>query len=104
MSAEAEVLKIDRHVDVGLEQRLLDLEGQVAAIGRSQAVIHFNLDGTVIDANQNFLRAMGYELSEVVGKHHRMFCEPAYAASDSPLASDPLCAYQPAARMTTRTA
>jgi len=50
-----------------------DLLGKVNAILRSQAVIEFNLDGTIITANQNFLDAMGYGLSEIQGKHHSMF-------------------------------
>jgi methyl-accepting chemotaxis protein len=50
-----------------------DAEAQLAALGRSQAVIEFNLDGTIITANQNFLSAMGYALSEIKGKHHSMF-------------------------------
>jgi methyl-accepting chemotaxis protein len=54
-----------------------DLEGQVTAIGKSQAVIEFNMDGTIIRANDNFLKALGYDLGEVVGKHHRMFVDPA---------------------------
>ena len=58
-------------------------EGLVAAIHKVQAVIEFNLDGTIITANDNFLRAIGYELSEIQGKHHRMFCEPAYANSQA---------------------
>jgi methyl-accepting chemotaxis protein len=55
--------------------------GKVKAIDRVQAVIEFELDGTVITANQNFLGTFGYSLEEVVGKHHRMFCEPGYAES-----------------------
>jgi methyl-accepting chemotaxis protein len=54
-----------------------DYEGQLSAVGKSQAVIHFNLDGTIIWANENFLAAMGYSLEEIRGKHHRMFVEPA---------------------------
>ena len=54
-----------------------DLEGQIVAIGKSQAVIEFNMDGTIIHANENFLKTLGYPLSEVQGKHHRMFVEPA---------------------------
>lgn len=50
--------------------------GQAAAIGRSQAVIEFNLDGTIITANDNFLHALGYTLEEIKGKHHGMFVEP----------------------------
>jgi len=58
-----------------------DYEGQIAAIGESQAVIEFNLDGTIITANPNFLNAMGYALDEIKGKHHRMFVDPDYARS-----------------------
>ena len=60
----------------------LERESQAVAIDRSQAVIEFALDGTVLTANRNFLDAMGYTLAEVRGKHHRMFCEPSLAASD----------------------
>ncbi|HTR84702.1 MAG TPA: methyl-accepting chemotaxis protein, partial [Reyranella sp.] len=55
-----------------------DLNGKVEAIGRSQAVIEFNLDGTVITANQNFLAVMGYTLEEIKGRHHSIFVEPGY--------------------------
>ncbi|RYE10378.1 MAG: PAS domain S-box protein [Hyphomicrobiales bacterium] len=57
-----------------------DAHSQLAAIGKAQAVIEFNLDGTVIGANENFCKALGYGLSEIAGKHHRMFVDPAYAA------------------------
>jgi methyl-accepting chemotaxis protein len=58
-----------------------DLLGQVSAIKRSQAVIEFKLDGTIVTANQNFLDTLGYRLEEIQGKHHRLFVEPAFAAS-----------------------
>lgn len=58
-----------------------DYEGQIQAIGKSQAVIEFTLDGTVTDANENFLQTLGYTLDEVKGRHHRMFCDPAYVQS-----------------------
>jgi methyl-accepting chemotaxis protein len=58
-----------------------DYESQLQAIGRSQAVIQFNLDGTIITANANFLGALGYTLAEVQGRHHSMFVDPAYRAS-----------------------
>ncbi len=48
---------------------------QAAAIGRSQAVIEFKLDGTIVTANENFLDALGYTLGEIQGKHHRMFVD-----------------------------
>lgn len=51
------------------------------AIDRSQAIIEFQLDGTILTANQNFLDAVGYQLAEIQGKHHRMFVEPAQAES-----------------------
>ena len=54
--------------------------GQIAALDRSQAVICFDLDGTITDANANFLATMGYTLEEVRGRHHRMFLPPAEAA------------------------
>ena len=61
------------------EQKLkaADSDGQIAAIGKSQAVIEFNMDGTIRSANPNFLNAMGYVLSEIQGRHHSMFVEPA---------------------------
>ena len=62
--------------------RNADLSGQIDAIGKSQAVIEFNLDGTIIQANENFLRALGYSLGEIKGRHHSMFVEQ--ADRDSP--------------------
>lgn len=58
-----------------------DMAGQVAAISKSQAVIELNMDGTVITANDNFLRVMDYTLDEVKGHHHGMFVEEAYQQS-----------------------
>lgn len=65
------------------ERKLRDADaaGQIGAISKSQAIIHFTLDGTILDANENFLRTMGYTIEEVQGKHHRIFVEPAYAES-----------------------
>ena len=53
-----------------------DLAGQISAIGKSQAVIEFNMDGTIIGANQNFLKTVGYALDEIRGRHHSMFVDP----------------------------
>ena len=58
-------------------QRVQDLEAQVAAMERSQAVIEFRLDGTIIRANANFLGALGYQASEIEGRHHSLFVPPA---------------------------
>ncbi|MDW6005116.1 methyl-accepting chemotaxis protein [Vibrio mangrovi] len=51
-------------------------EDMIAALLRSTAVIEFDLEGHVLTANENFLRAMGYTKEQIVGKHHRIFCEP----------------------------
>ena len=56
-------------------------EGQLIAISKSQAVIEFDLDGVILDANSNFLSALGYTLDEVKGKHHSIFVEPAFKNS-----------------------
>jgi methyl-accepting chemotaxis protein len=58
-----------------------DFSGQIAAIGKSQAVIEFQMDGTVVTANQKFLEALGYTLDEIKGKHHSMFVDQAYRQS-----------------------
>jgi methyl-accepting chemotaxis protein len=49
-------------------------ENMVSALQRSTAVIEFNMDGTILTANERFLGAMGYSLQQIKGKHHRMFC------------------------------
>jgi methyl-accepting chemotaxis protein len=54
---------------------------QMSALGRSLAFVEFSPDGFILWANQNFCRTMGYSLAEIKGKHHRMFVDPAYAAS-----------------------
>jgi len=59
-----------------------DALAQAAAINRSQAVIEFKMDGTIIAANQNFLDAMGYRLDEIQGKHHQMFAPPELRGSE----------------------
>ena len=56
--------------------------GYIDAINRSQSVIEFEMDGTIISANENFLSMMGYSLDEIVGQHHSMFADPEFAASD----------------------
>jgi len=65
------------------KERLLNVDytAQIAAISRSQAMIAFELDGTIIDANENFLKTMGYTPAEVVGRKHSMFVEPSYRDS-----------------------
>jgi methyl-accepting chemotaxis protein len=63
------------------EKKDLDNNAQIAAIGKSQAVIDFNMDGTIRSANDNFLRALGYSLDEIKGRHHGMFVEESYRHS-----------------------
>lgn len=66
-----------------LKQQALDLDGQVTALHRSQAVISFDLSGTILDANDGFLDLMGYRLAEVQGKHHRLFVDAAEQADEA---------------------
>ena len=61
--------------------RTAEYQSKINAIERAQAVIEFDLDGTITAANENFLEIFGYGLDEVVGKHHRIFCDPGYAES-----------------------
>ena len=63
------------------KKKALEDAGMIAAIGRSQAVISFNMDGTIITANEIFLKTMGYRLDEVQGRHHSMFVETNQRAS-----------------------
>ena len=59
-----------------------DLEKKFEAVNRSQAVIEFDMQGNILDANENFLMVMGYQKSEVIGHHHSMFVEPEMRNSD----------------------
>ena len=63
------------------KQQFAEFNGKMNAISKAQAVIEFNLDGTIITANDNFLNTVGYTLDEIQGKHHRMFVDPELAAS-----------------------
>ncbi|GBU18268.1 MULTISPECIES: PAS domain-containing protein [Methylobacterium] len=89
------VIKIVKFATDITAQKLRDAayQGQIAAVNRSQAVIHFTLDGTVTDANENFLKTLGYRLDEIKGRHHSLFVSaeerqsPAYAAFWKALAS-----------------
>nr|MBV6631145.1 PAS domain-containing protein [Oceanococcus sp. HetDA_MAG_MS8] len=71
-----------RHRRAEALQREADLQGQIQAIHKVQAVVEFAMDGTITEANDNFLRLMGYQRSEVVGLHHRMFVDADTAKSD----------------------
>jgi methyl-accepting chemotaxis protein len=81
MDANGKVLKVVKFATDITEQKIKNAvyEGKVTAISKAQAVIEFNLDGTVITANENFLKTLGYaDVRDLAGKHHRMFCDPAY--------------------------
>jgi methyl-accepting chemotaxis protein len=56
---------------------------QVQAMNRSQAVIEFAMDGTILTANENFLTCLGYTLAEIEGKHHSIFVDPADLAQSA---------------------
>ena len=56
---------------------------QMQALNRSQAIIEFTPDGTILDANENFLQTLGYSLSEIQGRHHAMFVRPEERESQS---------------------
>jgi methyl-accepting chemotaxis protein len=75
------VIKLANDI-TGQKIRNMDYQGQLEAISRSNAVIEFNMDGTIITANDNFLRVTGYSLNEIRGKHHRMFVTSEYGRSN----------------------
>ncbi|NKW78780.1 PAS domain S-box protein [Rhodobacteraceae bacterium R_SAG7] len=60
-----------------------EAQAMLDAVSRVHAMIEFELDGTIRTANENFLKVTGYQLDEIRGKHHRMFCDPDYVASDT---------------------
>ena len=60
---------------------LAGMQAKLAAISRSMAMIEFAPDGTILAANEHFCNTMGYSLDDILGKHHRIFCDPGYAKS-----------------------
>lgn len=71
------------HATPDRQLELIELSAVSAALNRAQAVIEFDLQGTILHANDNFLAVLGYTLEEVRGKHHRMFCDPDYVHSEA---------------------
>jgi len=69
------VVKFAMNVTTKVQQES-EANAKLQAIDRAMAVIEFNLDGSILTANQNFLTRMGYTLAELKGKHHRLFCRP----------------------------
>jgi methyl-accepting chemotaxis protein len=76
-------VKVIKYATDITQQKVISTEarGKLDALGRSQAVIEFDLRGNVIAVNENFLRTMGYTEDEVVGQHHSMFCDGALVKS-----------------------
>ncbi|MFC7049483.1 methyl-accepting chemotaxis protein [Emcibacter nanhaiensis] len=74
---KGEVIKVVKFAtDITEEKlRIAEFEGKIAALNRAQAVIEFDLDGTILIANENFLNAIGYTLDEIKGKHHSLFVD-----------------------------
>lgn len=83
VNSAGKVVKVVKIASDITEQKMrnADFEGQVDALNRSQAVIHFELDGTILDANENFLGALGYSIDEIKGQHHSMFVDPEFRES-----------------------
>ncbi len=63
------------------KSKALEDAGKLNAISRAQAVIEFDPQGNILEANENFLSVLGYSASEVSGKHHSMFCDRDYVNS-----------------------
>lgn len=80
---QGNVVKVIKYaLDVTLKvQHESQTKGKLQALDRAMGIIEFNLDGSIVDANQNFLSLVGYSLAELKGKHHRLFCKPALANS-----------------------
>ena len=88
------VIDTSRHDEVGellnnlaqmqdqLRKLIAENQSQLNAINKSQAAIEFQLDGTIISANENFQRVTGYTLDELKGRHHSMLVDPAFRNSD----------------------
>ncbi|MCK7612699.1 methyl-accepting chemotaxis protein [Roseibium sediminicola] len=78
LNMAGKVVKVVKVASDITEQKLKNAEtaGQVEAINRSQAVIHFQIDGTIVDANENFLKTVGYTLDEIRSRHHSLFVAP----------------------------
>jgi len=83
LDADAKPFKVIKYATDVTQQKLInaDYSGQIGAIGKSQAVIEFKMDGTIVTANDNFLKTLGYSLDEVKGRHHSMFVEEGYRQS-----------------------
>ncbi len=82
-NARGKVVKVVKVAsDITAEKfRNADFEGKITAISRVQAMIEFKPNGDIVEANENFLNTVGYTMQDIKGRHHRMFCDPAYTQS-----------------------
>ncbi len=80
---DGKVVKIVKyaHDITDVQEEAIYIKAQVDAINKAQAVVEFDMSGTILSANQNFLNAMGYSMEEIRGKHHSMFCDEDYITS-----------------------
>ncbi len=85
---KGELTMFNRHHKSDLQEiqrfscALTEANAKLAAISRSMAMIEFDRTGVILDANENFCKAMGYSVEEIRGKHHRLFCDEAYTHTD----------------------
>ena len=77
LNRQGKAVKVIKFATDITEQKVrnMDFRGKIEAINKSQAIIEFEMDGTIITANENFLSALGYELGEIKGQHHSMFVD-----------------------------
>lgn len=80
---DGQPLKIIKFATDITEQKIkqVDFSGKIDAVERVQAVVEFDVKGRILRANDNFLTAFGYEAADVIGQHHRLFCDPLYVRS-----------------------
>ena len=84
IDAQGQVIKVLKiATDITADKlRNANYEGQLDAIGKSQAVIEFDLKGNILTANENFCNTTGYRLDEIQGRHHSLFLEASYRDSN----------------------
>ncbi|MFK7891316.1 MAG: PAS domain-containing protein, partial [Granulosicoccus sp.] len=84
MNAKGQPYRVVKYAVDVTESKLLAAEndGKIKAIDKAQASIEFTAEGRILTANEAFLNVTGYVLDEIVGQHHRMFCESDYTSSD----------------------
>lgn len=79
---QGEIVKVIKLAS-DITTRRKDAQSLISALNLSLAVIEFNLDSTIINANDNFCKTTGYSIDQIKGKSHKMFCKPDYANSSN---------------------